>query len=256
MKHSFIDKYSQIDSFLNKIDPRIKVASFLIFILSINFTKPTSLLSFILYGLILAVLILLSKVPAVFIFKRSLIIIPFVLTIAIFIPFFKKGEIAGAYSFGTLRLTITYDGLIIFWNVLIKAYLSILCMILLTATTKFSNLLKALQNLRCPQLIIMIISFMYRYIFLITDELMKMQQAKDSRSIANSNWLRTKTNASMLGTLFIRSYERAESVYLAMQARGFSGDIRILNNFCLKNKDLAFLLVIIILLAGANFLGR
>ena len=110
-------------------------------------------------------------------------------------------------------------------NILIKSYLSILCLILLVTTTKFSELLRAFEKLGCPKIITMIMSFMYRYIFVIEDELMKMRQAKESRSVGGSRYFHAKALANMLGTLFIRSYERAEAVYLAMCARGFDGSV-------------------------------
>ena len=241
MKHSYIDKYSEIDSYVHNLDPRVKCISGVFFILAAIFTKPASFLSFALYALLIAILIYLSKIPINFILKKSLAIIPFVLMIAIFIPFFKEGKVAGAYSFGTFKLTVTYSGLSIFWNVLIKAYLSILCVITLMASTKFTDLLKALEKLKVPNIFIMIISFMYRYIFVIIDELMKMNQAREARSINTSKWFHVKTLANMLGVLFIRSYERAEVIYIAMCSRGFTGTINTLDTFQIKKRDFFFI---------------
>lgn len=248
MQHSYVDKYSDINSFIHRLDPRIKLITTIVLIFSISLTKPTSFLSFALYAFLIVILALLSKIPGSFIFKRSLVVVPFVFMIAIFIPFFKEGEIAGGYSFGTFRLTVTYDGLMIFWNVLIKAYLSILCMILLMASTRFSVLLKGLEKLKFPKLFIMILSFMYRYIFVIVDELMKMKQAKEARSIGGSKWFHIKTLANMIGVLFIRAYERAEFVYMAMRSRGFNGAISTIYDFRIKKIDFYFISVIISIL--------
>lgn len=255
MKHTFIDEYSKINSFIHRLDPRIKIIGFLFFILLVVFTRPNSIFAFALYGIVISILILLSKVPIKHILKRSLVIIPFVLTIAIFIPFFKKGRVAGGYSFGTLKLTVTYDGLMILWNVYVKATLSILCTILLITTTRFSDLLKALEKLKCPRLFTMVLSFMYRYIFVIEDELMKMRQAKESRSVGGSRWFHTKVLANMLGVLFIRAYERGENVYLAMCSRGFDGQIRTMNDFRLKMSDFCFLFILISILTGIRIFG-
>lgn len=256
MKHAYIDTHSDLDSLIHKLDPRIKIISLVVFIFFVIFTKPTLFITFALYGALIAVLILLSKIPLAFILKRSLVVIPFVLMIAIFIPFFKKGEVAGGYSFGSLKLNVTYDGIMIFWNVLVKAYLCILSMILLITSTKLSDLLKALENLRFPSVFLMIFSFMYRYIFVVVDELMKTRQAKEARSVGGSRWFHTKVLANMVGVLFVRTYERAESVYLAMCSRGFDGRIRTINSFQLKMKDFCFLLIIIGILTGIRILGR
>ena len=98
MKHSFLDKYSDLGSIIHRLDPRVKVIVFFILILVIVSTPPQELVKFSGYFLILLILILLSRIPLPFIFVRSLVIIPFVLLTAIFIPFFKGGEVAGSYN--------------------------------------------------------------------------------------------------------------------------------------------------------------
>ena len=245
MQHSYIDKYSNIESVIHKLDPRIKIISIFFLILCIILTKPTSFVSFGLYLLLVISLIFISGIPPGFILRQSFVIVPFVLMIAVFIPFFKQGKVAGGYSFGTFKLTVTYDGLIIFWNVLIKSFLSILCMILLTASTKFSVFLKALEKMKFPTLFIMILSFMYRYVFVVVDELIKMKQAKESRSVGGSKWFNIKTLANMIGTLFVRAYERGEFVYMAMRSRGFNGSISTLHDFRMKMVDFYFMSIII-----------
>lgn len=255
MRHSYIDEYSNIDSFIHRLDPRIKIVAFFSFILFVIFTPPASFMVFGLYAVFMAGLILLSKVPFKFILKRSLVIIPFVLMIAVFIPFFKKGEVAGGYSFGSLSLTVSYDGLMVLWNVFVKAYLCSLSMILLISSTKLAELLKAFERLRCPLVFTMILSFMYRYIFVITDELMKMHHAKQARTSGGSRWFHTRVLANMIGVLFMRAYERGELVYLAMCSRGFEGKIKTMSNFCLNRGDIYFLLLVVGILAGIRIIG-
>ncbi len=256
MKHSFIDKYSHLHSSIHRVDPRIKSVTLAIFILFIIFTPPTHFVSFSFYALLIFILILFSRVPVGFIFKRSLVIIPFVFMIAVFIPFLKEGEIAGGYSFGNVKLTVTYDGLTVLWNVLIKSYLSILCLILLSTTTKFPHLLKSLESLKFPQIITMIISFMYRYIFVLVDELMRMKRAKDSRTVGGNGLFHLKTLANMVGMLFLRSYERGERIYVAMVSRGFDGRARTLSQFHLRKRDIGYSLMVITLLGLIRFGGR
>jgi cobalt/nickel transport system permease protein len=115
-------------------------------------------------------------------------------------------------------------------------------MLLLILSTNFLHLLKALEKLKAPAVFIMIVSFMYRYVFILQDEFMHMKQAKESRTVGGSRWFHVKTLANMAGVLFIRSYERAEEVYLAMLARGFDGKIKTIYDFKIKAKDVYFLL--------------
>ena len=98
MKHSFIDQYSDRDSFIHRLDPRTKFIITLVFILAVISTPPTRWQAFALYLLVMATLLLISRLPIIYVLKRSLVIMPFVLMIAIFIPFFKEGEVAGSYN--------------------------------------------------------------------------------------------------------------------------------------------------------------
>jgi len=240
VKHSFLDQYSERDSIIHRLDPRTKLITTLSFILAVVLTPPDRWQAFALYFLLVATLILLSRVPPLYVLKRSLVIMPFVLLIAIFIPFFKEGEVAGSYNLWLWQVTVTYSGLQVFWNILAKAWLSILSLILLTSTTKFSNLLKGLENLRLPRVMTMILSFMYRYLFVLVDEVMRMKQARDSRNFGGGRLWQLRTIGNMIGTLFIRSYERGERVYAAMVARGFDGQTRTLESLSFRQRDAFF----------------
>ncbi|MFC1991256.1 cobalt ECF transporter T component CbiQ [Chloroflexota bacterium] len=240
MKHNFIDQYSNLDSFIHRLDPRTKLITTLLFILVVISTPPTGWQVFVFYLLLIGILMLLSRVPILYILKRSLVIIPFVLMITIFIPFFKEGEVAGSYNIWMWQVSVTYNGLQVLWNVLFKAWLSILSLILLTSTTTLANLLRGLEKLRMPRIMIMILSFMYRYIFVLVDEVLRMKQARDSRNFGGSRLWQIRTIGNMIGTLFIRSYERGERVYAAMMARGFDGQIRTLERLKFRKADAYF----------------
>ena len=82
---------------------------------------------------------------------------------------------------------------------------------------------------------------MYRYIFILVDEVMRMTRARDSRSFGG-RWLRQiGTVGNMIGVLFIRSYERGERVYAAMMARGFDGHSRTLERLHFSRVDAYFI---------------
>jgi len=244
----YIDKYSGIDSIIHRRDPRATIIAFTLFILCIMFTRPESFLAFALYGAFIFVLILLSKIPIIYIIRRATVIVPFVLLIAIFIPFLKKGE-------SSEEINIAYEGVMVFWNVVAKSLLSILCMILLMSSIRFPSFLKALEELRIPKLIVMILSFTYRYIFVIRDEFQRMIRAKESRSPGIKRWFNIKMLANMVGVLFIKSYERGEAVYLAMCSRGFDGTMRTMQNNRFAKSDLYFLLTFVTTLTSIRIIG-
>ena len=240
MKHSFIDEYSDLDSFIHRLDPRTKLVASLAFIIAVVLTPANNWRVFVFYFCIIAVLLILSKLPPFYILKRSLVIFPFVLLIAIFIPFFKEGEIAGSYNIWLWQVSVTYSGLFILANVIVKAWLCILTLILLSSTTKLAELLKGLRQLGIPRVMILILSFMYRYIFVMADEVMRMQQARDSRNFGGKRLHQMKTIGNMVGTLFIRSYERGERIYAAMLSRGFDGQVRTLQSLRFRPADAYF----------------
>lgn len=250
MKHNFIDQYCDLDSFIHRLDPRTKLVSSLAFILAVLLTPAGEWRIFAFYFVTLLGLLVLSKLPPFYVLKRSLVVVPFVLLVAVFIPFFREGEVAGSYNVWLWQVSVTYNGLSVLANVVAKAWLCILCLILLSSTTKLAELLKGLRQLGVPQVMVLILSFMYRYLFVLVDEAMRMQQAYHSRDIGGSLPRRLKAFGNMIGVLFIRSYERGERIYVAMLSRGFDGQVRTLYPLRLKRADVFFGLVLGILLAS------
>jgi cobalt/nickel transport system permease protein len=130
----------------------------------------------------------------------------------------------------------------VFLTVSLKAWLSTLYLILLSSTIRFPDLLKALEKLKMPHIIILTLSFMYRYIFVFQDEALRMKRARDARSREGNVFWHINSLGSIIGSLFIRAYERGERVYKAMLARGFDGEVSNINEFNLKPSDLIFLI--------------
>ena len=150
-------------------------------------------------------------------------IVPFVLMVAIFLPFLHEGT-AGSISLGGLR--VSGDGLMVLWNVTAKALLGVLSTIVLVSTTSFPELIAGLEGLHVPRIFTLIASFMYRYSFLLAEEYQRMRRAMESRNY-RARWLGdVPILGHALSALFLRSYDRAERVYVAMLSRGFDGSMR------------------------------
>ncbi|MFC1846900.1 cobalt ECF transporter T component CbiQ [Chloroflexota bacterium] len=252
MKHSFLDKYSDGDSPVHRLDPRAKLLATLAFIAAVVLAPTASWEAYGLFFAIIAVPVLFSRVPLPYILRRSLVIIPFVLLVAIFIPFFKEGEVAATANLWGWHISLTRSGLELMGSILAKSWLSILGLVLLTSTTAFPQLLKGMERLHIPGVMVMLLSFMYRYIFLLTDEVMRMKQARDSRSFGGKRLWQVKTVGNMIGTLFIRSYERGERVYASMVARGFDGHSRTLDSLHFRRMDAVFIAGISLALVGIS----
>ena len=258
MVHNIIDIYSAQDSLVHRIDPRTKILAVLAFILAVVTTPPTQWLGFLLFFAVISSVIMLSRVPVVHILKRSLVIFPFVILITLFVPFIQKGEMAGSYNVWQWEISIWHGGIIIVWNVVVKAWLSILSVIMLSSTTEFTSILKGLERLGTPKVMVMLISFMYRYIFTILNEALRMQRARECRDFGDKRLVQVKAVGNIIGALFIRSYERGERIYTAMLARGFDGGFRTLDQLRFSSLDalfgLSFLLVVAAIRVSASFI--
>jgi cobalt/nickel transport system permease protein len=160
------------------------------------------------------------------VFKR-VFIIPFVLLVAIFLPFANKGP----------------EGWTIFWNVIIKSFLAVLATIMLSSTTKFHKLLKGFELLKFPKIMIMMLAFMYRYVFILVDEAHRMERARDSRYFGGEYLRQIKIICNIIGLLFIRAFERGERVYQSMSARGFDGNIITMNELKYNKIDIFFYII-------------
>lgn len=235
---------------VENLDPRAKIVSFLAIILCIILTPITRYKDFELYFLLILSLTFFSGTTVGQVFKRASVLIPFILAMALFVPFLKEGQVWGYLSVGYWKFAVTCEGAWMFLNVMVKSSLSILLFVLASSTTTFPDFLKGLDMLRAPRLLIMLTSFMYRYIFVLIEEARRLIRARAMRYFG----LRYKEQffvvGYMVGGLFIRTFERAERIYSAMVLRGFSGEIPCVKRFKLSYKDFLFTAAIFILLSG------
>jgi cobalt/nickel transport system permease protein len=240
MPHDFLDRYVTLDSLIHRLDPRTKLITTFAFLLAVSLTPFEHALAFALYGGLILAVIFLSRLPLLFVIKRSLVIVPFVLLIAVFNLFFKGDEVMGGFDLGGWHISIFREGFEIFLSIMVKAFLSILGLIVLSATTPLPDLLIGLERLGLPRVMVMILSFMYRYLFVLVEEVGRLRQARDSRNFGGGRRHQLRSIGNMIGTLFIRSYERAERVYAAMLARGFEGRVKASSRLRLRPADVHF----------------
>lgn len=256
MEHSFLDRYSHLGSVIHNLDARTKILAFLGLIVMTVLTPPQYWPIFLVHlGLIVGTLIL-SRVPVGYVLTRSLIILPFILFTAVFLPFLPGDRPAGGISLGLGKMALTATGIQIFGNILLKGFIGVLAVILLSATTPFPKILDALSKFRVPTLFTMLLGFIYRYFFILLDEVLCLKRAIDSRGF-QGRWIwQARAIGRMLGQLFLRTYERGERVYLGMVSRGFQGLSRNLAPSRFRRADYVFLLLFLSLTAVSQFLFR
>jgi cobalt/nickel transport system permease protein len=243
MHINVFDHYQNQSTLAHRLDPRVKVVVVVGFILSNALLPDGAWLAYGMMGLLVLTAARLARIPFGFLFKRSLLVLPFLLA-AVTIIFTLPGTAVFSFSIGSWTFTATDAGLVRFASILIRSWLSVLAAIWLTATTPFPDLMHALRHLRVPQVLVSIISFMYRYLFVMADEAGRLLRAREARSArmpgqkgGGSLWWRAQVAGGMVGQLFLRSFERSDRVYNAMLARGYRGQLLTMNPHHMTQRD-------------------
>ncbi len=178
---------------------------------------------------------LVARIGPVTMVKASFVALPFVVA-AFPLLFTKKGDPIGSVDLWLFSLTLSGEGLRLVATIMLKSWISVQAAALMIFTTQFHDLLEGLARLRMPKLMVSIISLMYRYLAVLIGEAARMMRARSSRQAEMPGTKRppitwqAKVVGNMVGALFIRSYERSERVYLAMQSRGYTGQVRHLHD--------------------------
>jgi cobalt/nickel transport system permease protein len=117
-------------------------------------------------------------------------------------------------------------------------------------STRFALLLEAMRRLGMPQLIVMQLGFLYRYLFVLIDEALRVRRARDFRGAALAPaGRRLAATGGVIATLFVRTLDRSERIHLAMAARGYRGEPRSLSQLRFTPPDGLFLVVVLVYLA-------
>jgi cobalt/nickel transport system permease protein len=230
----FLDPYQARSSPVHRLDARVKLILALAFILTSALVPPGtwSILILLLAGVWSAAV--LAYLDPGYLITRAFLALPFVLA-ALPLLLTVPGEAVLPFQIGSFQGAVTGPGLERFISISLKSWISIQAAILLTATTTFPDLLQALRAIRIPRLLVAVVGLMWRYLFVLADEALRLARAREARSSAGGSsrarsggtigW-RARVTGGMAGNLFVRSIERSDRIYLAMIARGYDGEIR------------------------------
>lgn len=208
-------------SLLGRLDPRVMLVCSLALVLVIVSTPLRAAWALGAYGALLLLALLASRVPPRIVLHRWSHLLLFILLLAAFLPFHPAEAGGISYHLGALKFSQT--GLERFAGVVLRSGLSALALVLLSSIVSLPRQLAAMEQLRVPGLITMLLGFTFRYFEVLRDEARRMQRARDARCW-RGRWLwQARTIGEMVGTLYLRSYERADRIYCAMLARGYQG---------------------------------
>jgi cobalt/nickel transport system permease protein len=208
---------------IHRLDPRAKIVG----LLGLTLVAVTTPLShwpvFLACAAALTLYAAAARVTPKDVWRRIKIVLPVVLLAAALLPLARD------------------DGLSVFAAVAAKAVIGTTSAALLAATTPFPELLRGLEALRVPRLLILIAAFMYRYLFVIGAELSRMRWALLARGYRPRRPFHAAPAGRVAAALFLRTYGRGERVYRAMLARGYRGTMPHAAPLAFTAQDVAFL---------------
>ncbi len=237
MRSAIVDEWSYRDSFIHARDARVKILATLAFLIVVSTTPAPFLAPAACYAGLLVAGVLLARLPLGGLLLRTSVVLPFSATFAVVSLLAGDSERAGL--------------------LLGKSLLSAMAVVLLVATTPLPSLLSGAERLGAPRMVVLVIQFLYRYLFVIVEQGRRMRHASECRGGHGQSRatlaMRFHGAAGALGVLFGRSYQRAEAVHRAMLARGFTGDFRSLSAPALRAADVLFLILAVALPAALRW---
>jgi cobalt/nickel transport system permease protein len=228
-----MDELGAMDTPAHRLDARAKILVTLAFVVAVmSFPRHAvaALTPFLFYPLIMMAA---GRLPAGYLLGKVLLALPFVLFIAVFNPFWDRQVMM---RLGSLDIT---GGWLSFSSILLRFVLTVTAALVLVACTGMYRLCAGLKSLGVPRVFVVQLLFLYRYLFVITAEALRMARSLACRA-PDRRAMSWRVYGSLVGHLFLRSMDRAQRVYRAMLARGFSGEIRVADPGRIRAADIIF----------------
>jgi len=226
LHHVVLERWSRLDSLLHRRDARIKLLAALVILVAIATTPRVQSVSVIGYALFLLTGAILAKLPLAGILLRAAVVLPF----------------SGVFALISVLAGDPDRAL----AVVVKSCLSAITVLILVGTTPLPQLMAAAEGLGAPRMLVLVVQFLYRYLFVISEQGQHMRQAARCRGELANGGARNRRSrfqaaSGALAVLFGRSYQRAEAIHRAMLARGFNGHFHPLKRASVTALDLVFL---------------
>ncbi|MFH1532802.1 MAG: cobalt ECF transporter T component CbiQ [Pseudomonadota bacterium] len=215
----YMDALSRQETAIHRLDPRAKLLTTLLFVgtvVSFDRYALSAMVPFLIYPLFLGAA---GRIPARYILRKILLVSPFAVLLGIFNPLLDRET---ALILGGVPLS---GGWVSFLSILLRFVLTVGAALTLIAVTGFNAVCVGLRRLGVPRVLVVQLLFLHRYLFVLTDEAMRMMRARALRSFGRQgrgivSW------GSLVGHLGLRTLDRAQRIHLAMRSRGFNGEVR------------------------------
>jgi len=240
-----IDNFATGDSFVHRLDPRVKIVVAALFSAVVALADNHACLA--LAACVAITLLLLARLSFKQVLLRLLAVNTFILFLWLFLPFTYGGE--ELFSIGPLHAT--REGIDYALLISVKSNGIVLALIALIATIPIITLGHALSHLRVPDKLIHLFFFTVRYLQLLHLEYDRLRDAMRIRGFRPRSNLHTyKSLAYLIGMLLIRSFDRADRIRKAMICRGFHGKFYLLSHFELNRSDMVMLVFMMLVISG------
>ena len=231
-----MDELASGDSFIHRLHPLVKLLFTVLYIVLVVSFGKYELSGIIVMLLVPVLLYQVSGIPVSSCFYKLRYILPLVMAVSIFNPFFDKTPLV---TVG--RVTIS-GGVISMLTLMIKGILSLMASFLLMATTTLDSLCCALRKLHVPSLLVTLLLLTFRYVSLLIEQVSVMTEAYHLRAPGQKG-LHISAWGSFLGQLLLRTMDRAGELYDSMQLRGFTGEFPYAAPARFSGKDAAVLIL-------------
>jgi len=240
-----VEQLAAKDTAVHRLHPMAKLLTTLAFIVaavSCGRYEPLRLAPFVFYPVLL---VAAAELPYRPLLKRAALALPFALLAGVSNLIFDRAAAAVV-----LGVSVS-GGTLAFLTVVLKAYLCVMALLVLTATTTLSDLSDQLVRLKVPPVMVSVLTMTYRYISTLLDEASSMSAAYALRS-PNARGVKLTHMGPFAGQLLIKSADRAERVYAAMKLRGYSGPVPGRKGGSMQKKDWAYLSLVLAAVAAAR----
>lgn len=237
---------------LQSLDPRVRVVGLFALVLAVTLSRRIAAVA-VLFAAAIAIA-LLSRVNLLTLAKRVwLIVLGFTGLIALPALFTTPGSTVATVA----GFAVSEQGLRTASLLVLRVETAVTFTSLLILCTPWGQVLKALRALRLPKEVVMMLAMTYRYVFLLVETATQMFESRRSRTVgiirpAEQRQLAGRT----AGVLLSKSVALSNDVYLAMQSRGFRGDVQILSDFRMSPWDYLGLLAFLLVGGLAVWMGR
>ena len=239
---------------LQQLDPRVRVIGILALVIAVILCRRLEAIAAIL--LIAITIAVASRVSIASLAVRVwLVVLGFSGVIALPALFITPGE--PLFTLPALHLSISVQGVRTAVLLVLRVETAATLTTVLVLSTAWTHILKALRSLHLPAEIVTMLAMTHRYVFLLIETANQMFESRQSRMIGKLSGSEQRRMASRTaGVLLSRSIDLSEEVYLAMQSRGFRGEMQLITEFQMQPLDYAGLAGFLALACAAAWLGR